>query len=126
MKAQSGTWISATPRAIRQRGSSTRPGGHRAFGCQAQRRTWPSKRTSTSRAWFCWTSSWNKPGIYPLSIFSYGLVRTDGKGPNGLGVRQWMDYLLAKCGPTRAANLGYVPLGGEVLAKARQNVLLIK
>lgn len=68
----------------------------------------------------------NKPGVYPLSIFSYGLVRTDGKGPNGLGVRQWMDYLLAKCGPTRAAALGYVPLGGEVLAKARQNVLLIK
>jgi phosphate transport system substrate-binding protein len=68
----------------------------------------------------------NKPGVYPLSIFSYGLVRTDGGGPNGLGVRQWMDYLLAKCGPTRAATLGYVPLGGEVLAKARENVLLIK
>lgn len=68
----------------------------------------------------------NKSGVYPLSIFSYGLVRTDGQGPNGLGVRQWMDYLLAKCGPTRAATLGYVPLGGEVLAKARANVLLIK
>ena len=65
-------------------------------------------------------------GAYPLSIFSYGLVRTDGQGPNGLGVRQWFDYLLAKCGPTRASQLGYVPLAGEVLAKARQNVLLIK
>lgn len=67
-----------------------------------------------------------QPGVYPLSIFSYGLARTDGAGPNGLGVRQWFDYLLAKCGPTRASGLGYVPLGGKVLDAARKNVQLIK
>jgi len=66
------------------------------------------------------------PGAYPMAIFSYMLVRTDGKGPNGLGVRQFLDYVLAKCGPSRAASLGYVPVGGKVLAKARQLALEIK
>lgn len=65
-------------------------------------------------------------GAYPIAIFSYGLARTDGKGPNGLGVRQFWDYTLAKCGPSRAASLGYVPVGGKVLAKARQLVQSIK
>lgn len=65
-------------------------------------------------------------GAYPMSIFSYMLVRTDGKGPNGLGVRQFADYVLAKCGPSRAASLGYVPVAGKVLAKARQLALNIK
>ena len=65
-------------------------------------------------------------GAYPIAIFSYGLARTDGKGPNGLGVRQFWDYTLAKCGPARAASLGYVPVAGKVLAKARQLVQAIK
>ena len=47
------------------------------------------------------------------------LVRTDGKGPNGLGVRQFADYVIQKCGPSRAASLGYVPVGGKVLATAK-------
>lgn len=66
------------------------------------------------------------PGAYPLAIFSYALVRTDGRGPNGLGVRQFQDYILAKCGPSKAASLGYVPVGGAVLTKARELVLQIK
>ena len=65
-------------------------------------------------------------GAYPIAIFSYGLARTDGNGPNGLGVRQFWDYTLAKCGPARAASLGYVPVAGKVLAKARQLVQSIK
>lgn len=66
------------------------------------------------------------PGAYPMAIFSYALARTDGKGPNGLGVRQFWDYTLAKCGPARAASLGYVPVAGKVLAKARELVQQIK
>ena len=65
-------------------------------------------------------------GAYPIAIFTYGLARTDGKGPNGLGVRQFMDYVIQKCGPARAASLGYVPVGGKVLAKARELVKEIK
>jgi phosphate transport system substrate-binding protein len=64
-------------------------------------------------------------GAYPIAIFSYALARTDG-GQSALGVRQFWDYTLAKCGPSRAASLGYVPLEGKVLAKARQLVLRIK
>jgi len=65
-------------------------------------------------------------GAYPVAIFSYLLARTDSKGPNGLGVRQFADYLLQKCGPQRAASLGYVPVGGKVLAKAKSLALEIK
>ena len=65
-------------------------------------------------------------GAYPIGIFSYMLVRTDGKGPNGLGVRQFADYIIQKCGPSRAAALGYVPVAGKVLAKAKELALLIK
>lgn len=65
-------------------------------------------------------------GAYPMAIFSYMLVRTDGKGPNGLGVRQFADYVLQKCGPQRASSLGYVPVGGKVLAKAKALALLIQ
>ncbi len=64
-------------------------------------------------------------GAYPLAIFSYMLARTDGKGPNGLGVRQFADYVLQKCGPSRAASLGYVPVGGKVLAAAKALVAKI-
>ena len=65
-------------------------------------------------------------GAYPMAIFSYGIARTDGKGPNGLGVRQFQDYLIQKCGPSRAAQLGYVPVAGPVLAKAKALVANIK
>ena len=65
-------------------------------------------------------------GAYPLAIFSYGLARTDGQGPNGLGVRQFEDYLIQKCGPSRAAQLGYVPVSGKVLEKAKALVATIK
>jgi len=65
-------------------------------------------------------------GAYPVAIFSYGLARTDGKGPNGLGVRQFQDYVIQKCGPSRAASLGFVPVGGKVLAKAKDLVRKIK
>jgi len=65
-------------------------------------------------------------GAYPMSIFSYGLARTDGTGANGLGVRQFQDYVIQKCGPARAASLGYVPVAGKVLAKAKELVANIK
>ena len=65
-------------------------------------------------------------GAYPAAIFSYGLARTDGKGPNGLGVRQFMDYVIQKCGPSRAASLGYVPVGGKVLETAKGLVAKIQ
>lgn len=56
-------------------------------------------------------------GAYPLSIFSYFLVRTDG-GPNGLGVRQFVRYVLERCAPAQAAQLGFAPVGGRVRAQA--------
>lgn len=66
------------------------------------------------------------PGAYPIAIFSYGLARTDGKGPNGLGVRQFFDYVIQKCGPSKAASLGYVAVSGKVLATSKTLVINIK
>ena len=57
-------------------------------------------------------------GAYPIAIFSYMLARTDGGGPNPLGVRQFARYALEKCGPEQAANLGFVPVAGKVLKTA--------
>ena len=57
-------------------------------------------------------------GAYPIAIFSYMLARTDGGGPNPLGVRQFARYALEKCGPEQAANLGFVPVAGKVLRTA--------
>jgi phosphate transport system substrate-binding protein len=65
-------------------------------------------------------------GAYPAAIFTYGLAQTDGKGKDGLGVRQFFDYVIQKCGPAKAASLGYVPVGGKVLAKAKTLVAKIK
>lgn len=65
-------------------------------------------------------------GAYPISIFSYFLARTDGRGPNGLGVRQFVRYSLEKCGPERAAQLGFVPVAGKVLKQAVDFANLIK
>lgn len=65
-------------------------------------------------------------GAYPIAIFSYALARTDGKGSNPLGVRQFQSYVLFKCGPSRAASLGFVPVGGKVLERAEDLVLNIK
>ena len=64
-------------------------------------------------------------GAYPVVIFSYGLARTDGSGANGLGVRQFESYILAKCGSV-ATQLGYVPVGGAVLQKAIAQAATIK
>ena len=68
----------------------------------------------------------NIAGAYPIVIFSYMLVRTDGKGPNGLGVRQFADYILQKCAPAKAPSLGYVPVGGKVLQTAKTFINNIK
>lgn len=65
-------------------------------------------------------------GAYPVAIFSYGLAQVDGKGANGLGVRQFFDYVIQKCGPAKAASLGYVPVSGKVLAIAKNLVAKIK
>jgi len=65
-------------------------------------------------------------GAYPLSIFSYGLARTDGAGPNGIGSREFQDYLIQTCGPSRAAQLGYVPVSGALLEKAKALVSTIQ
>ena len=68
------------------------------------RRTWPTRPTSPPNGLVTLNYNSNVPGAYPAAIFSYMLARTDGKGPNGLGVRQFADYVLQKCGPSRGGH----------------------
>lgn len=68
----------------------------------------------------------NVQGAYPAAIFSYGLARTDGKAQDGPGVRAFFDYVIRKCGPAKAAALGYVPISGKVLETAKALVARIR
>jgi phosphate transport system substrate-binding protein len=65
-------------------------------------------------------------GAYPIGVYSYLITRTDGRGPNGLGVRQFTSYALEKCGPEQAAKLGFQPVAGPALKQAVRLVPNIK
>ena len=63
------------------------------------------------------------PGAYQLSIVTYGLAPkrpssqrvSTGKG---LGVQNWFKYVVSTCMPSKAALLGYAPLGSSVKTTA--------
>jgi phosphate transport system substrate-binding protein len=63
------------------------------------------------------------PGAYQLSIVTYGLAPkrpasqkvSTGKG---LAVQKWFNYVVSACIPSRAASLGYAPLGNSMKRSA--------
>jgi phosphate transport system substrate-binding protein len=74
-------------------------------------------------------------GAYNLVAISYQLVpdRTNYRTLTGnemssskaAAVEDYTKYLLNTCGPKQAAKLGYVPISGKILAKARELAELI-
>ena len=60
------------------------------------------------------------PGAYQLSIVVYGLAPRNAAFPakstnaTGLAVQDFFNYVVQTCVPSRAATLGYVPLGGQL------------
>lgn len=62
------------------------------------------------------------PGAYQLSIITYGLAPkrpasqriSTGKG---LAIQKWFNYVVSTCMPSKAATLGYSPLGSSVKTK---------
>jgi phosphate transport system substrate-binding protein len=62
-------------------------------------------------------------GAYQLSIVTYGLApkkpaNKSYSSTKGLAVKNWFAYVISSCMPSKAARLGYVPIGGSVKVKA--------
>jgi phosphate transport system substrate-binding protein len=58
------------------------------------------------------------PGAYQLSIVTYGLAPKKSSNTKALAVKNWLAYVVSSCMPSKAARLGYVPIGGSVKIKA--------
>lgn len=59
------------------------------------------------------------PGAYQLSIVTYGLAPKRASSQKvstgkGLAIQKWFNYLVSSCMPSKAATLGYSPLGSSV------------
>lgn len=58
-------------------------------------------------------------GAYNLSILTYALVPTASSNPaKAAVVKKFVNHVLTKCAPTKAAALGYVALTGTIKTKA--------
>ncbi len=69
------------------------------------------------------------PGAYGIAGWTYGLVRTDGKLPNGnadsakiKAIRGWMTYLTQTCVPLQAKKNYYAGLPNQPLTVAKTNI----
>jgi phosphate transport system substrate-binding protein len=66
-------------------------------------------------------------GGYNLSLVSYVVAPTASTNvAKGTAVRNYVSYLVNKCGPAKAATNNYVPLSGALLVKAKALVAQIK
>lgn len=68
-----------------------------------------------------------EPGAYPISAFTYALVRTDGKTPDGksekvAAVKSLLTYLTQTCVPLKAEANFYAGLPAPALAVAKSKI----
>ena len=67
------------------------------------------------------------PGAYPISAFTYALVRTDGKTPDGktdkvAAVKSFLTYLTQTCVPLKAEANFYAGLPAPALTVAKSKI----
>lgn len=67
------------------------------------------------------------PGAYPISAFTYALVRTDGKTPDGktdkvAAVKSMLTYLTQTCPPLKAESVFYAGLPAPALTVAKSKI----
>ena len=67
------------------------------------------------------------PGAYPISAFTYALVRTDGKTPDGktdkvAAVKSFLTYLTQTCVPLKAEANYYAGLPAPALSVAKSHI----
>jgi phosphate transport system substrate-binding protein len=66
-------------------------------------------------------------GGYNLSLVSYAIAPTaSANATKATAVRNYLNYVITKCAPAKAAGLNYVPLSGPLLVKAKALVAKIK
>ncbi|MFM6977570.1 MAG: extracellular solute-binding protein [Micrococcales bacterium] len=66
-------------------------------------------------------------GGYNLSLVSYALAPTAStNAAKGTAIRNYLNYVITKCGPAKATSLNYVPLSGPLLVKAKALVAKVK
>jgi phosphate transport system substrate-binding protein len=61
-------------------------------------------------------------GSYPISTLTWVLAYRSGNGAKTGSIRKAISYLLSPAAQDQADNLGYVPLKGDILNKARAAV----
>ena len=61
-------------------------------------------------------------GAYPIATLTWVLAYKTGNGANAAGVRSVLNDMLSDAAQDKAPDLGFVPLKGEILAKARAAV----
>lgn len=68
-------------------------------------------------------------GGYQLSVVVYGLAPKRISGTTSVGkgkaIQDWFKYVVSTCSPSRAAGLGYAPLGGTLKTSALNQIKLI-
>jgi phosphate transport system substrate-binding protein len=66
-------------------------------------------------------------GGYNLSLVSYALAPTkSANATKGTAIRNYLNYVITKCAPAKAAGLNYVPISGALLLKAKALVAKVK
>lgn len=59
------------------------------------------------------------PGAYNMSLLTYAMVDIGGGYAKAPQVKAFVEYMLNTCGPQKAASIGYSPISGELLNKAK-------
>ncbi len=59
------------------------------------------------------------PGAYNMSLLTYAMVDISGGTAKAPQVKAFVEYMLNTCGPQKAASIGYSPISGELLNKAK-------
>jgi phosphate transport system substrate-binding protein len=66
-------------------------------------------------------------GAYNLSMVTYDIAPTKAASASkGTAIRNYLSYLITKCGPSKAAANNYVPLTGALLLKAKALVAKVQ
>ena len=58
-------------------------------------------------------------GAYPIATLTYVLAYKTGNGPKAASIREAINYMLSDKAQALADDLGYVPLSGSILNRAR-------
>ena len=61
-------------------------------------------------------------GAYPIATLTWVLAYEKGNGANAAVVKEAFNYMLSDAAQSKAPSLGFVPLKGEILAKAKAAV----